>query len=186
MLLYNFIASLYFLLLTLFILSSFLSGVRPFGVSLLVAGFQETPSLYQVDPSGSYFAWKAAAIGKNMVNSKTFLEKRWNESMELEDGMEMFLFVLFILFLWHLLYTFFITLLLLCYPLAIHTAILTLKEASEGNLSADSLEIGVASIQPVKNRGIFFKFNSQDGGVDSVGVFRVLNDSQVNDYLANI
>jgi 20S proteasome alpha/beta subunit len=32
--------------------------------------------LYQVDPSGSYWAWKASAIGKNMVNAKTFLEKR--------------------------------------------------------------------------------------------------------------
>merc|ERR1712139_365429 len=32
-------------------------GVRPFGVSLLVAGFDSTgPHLYQVDPSGSYWA----------------------------------------------------------------------------------------------------------------------------------
>jgi 20S proteasome alpha/beta subunit len=55
-----------------------LSGVRPFGVSLLMAGYDEDdgPALYQVDPSGSYFAWKATAIGKNMVNGKTFLEKR--------------------------------------------------------------------------------------------------------------
>lgn len=53
-------------------------GVRPFGVSLLVAGYDECqgPMLYQVDPSGSYFAWKATAIGKNYVNIKTFLEKR--------------------------------------------------------------------------------------------------------------
>ncbi|KAJ3132733.1 Proteasome subunit alpha type-2 [Physocladia obscura] len=62
-------------------------GVRPFGVSLLVAGFDDLgPSLYQVDPSGSYFAWKASAIGKNMVNAKTFLEKRYSETMELEDA----------------------------------------------------------------------------------------------------
>ncbi|KAI9594848.1 nucleophile aminohydrolase [Syncephalis fuscata] len=62
-------------------------GVRPFGVSLLVAGFDERgPSLYQVDPSGTYFAWKASAIGKNMVNAKTFLEKRYNEELELEDA----------------------------------------------------------------------------------------------------
>lgn len=55
------------------------SGVRPFGVSLLIAGYDEVngPSLYQVDPSGSYWAWKASAIGKNMINAKTFLEKRW-------------------------------------------------------------------------------------------------------------
>ena len=53
-------------------------GVRPYGVSLLVAGWDITrgPSLYQVDPSGSFWAWKASAIGKNMVNAETFLEKR--------------------------------------------------------------------------------------------------------------
>jgi 20S proteasome subunit alpha 2 len=52
-------------------------GVRPFGVSLLIAGIDaQGPSLYQVDPSGSYWKWKASAIGKNMVNAKTFLEKR--------------------------------------------------------------------------------------------------------------
>jgi 20S proteasome subunit alpha 2 len=34
-------------------------GVRPFGVSLLLAGFDDNgPQLYQIDPSGSYFAWK--------------------------------------------------------------------------------------------------------------------------------
>ncbi len=54
------------------------SGVRPYGVSLLVAGFDVNrgPTLYQVDPSGSFWAWKASAIGKNMTNAKTFLEKR--------------------------------------------------------------------------------------------------------------
>jgi 20S proteasome alpha/beta subunit len=54
------------------------SGVRPYGVSLLVAGFDANrgATLYQVDPSGSFWAWKASAIGKNMTNAKTFLEKR--------------------------------------------------------------------------------------------------------------
>jgi len=62
-------------------------GVRPFGVSLLVAGFDDDgPQLYQVDPSGSYWAWKASAIGKNANNAKTFLEKRYNKDMELEDA----------------------------------------------------------------------------------------------------
>ncbi|CAI5952540.1 unnamed protein product [Closterium sp. NIES-65] len=62
-------------------------GVRPFGVSLLMAGYDsQGPHLYQVDPSGSYFAWKASAIGKNMTNAKTFLEKRYTEDMELEDA----------------------------------------------------------------------------------------------------
>ncbi|CAG8435407.1 371_t:CDS:2 [Scutellospora calospora] len=44
------------------------------------------PALYQVDPSGSYWAWKASAIGKNMINAKTFLEKRYNDDIELEDA----------------------------------------------------------------------------------------------------
>lgn len=51
-------------------------GVRPFGVSLLIAGYDdEGPQLYQVDPSGAYFGWKASSIGKNFTNAKTFLEK---------------------------------------------------------------------------------------------------------------
>jgi 20S proteasome subunit alpha 2 len=58
---------------------SYPRGVRPYGVSLLVAGWDRHrgPSLYQVDPSGSFWAWKASAIGKNMINAKTFLEKRY-------------------------------------------------------------------------------------------------------------
>lgn len=62
-------------------------GVRPFGVSLLVIGVDNTgPSLYQVDPSGAFWAWKASAIGRNMVNAKSFLEKRYSEDFELEDA----------------------------------------------------------------------------------------------------
>ena len=62
-------------------------GVRPFGVSLLCAGYDHNgPQLFQIDPSGSYFAWKASAVGKQMVNAKTFLEKRYNDELELEDA----------------------------------------------------------------------------------------------------
>ena len=57
--------------------SSSLQNLRGFGISLLLAGYDHNgPQLYQIDPSGSYFAWKASAIGKHMVNAKTFLEKR--------------------------------------------------------------------------------------------------------------
>ena len=51
-------------------------GVRPFGMSLLVIGYDEDkPRLYQVDPSGAFFAWHATAIGKDYTNGKSFLEK---------------------------------------------------------------------------------------------------------------
>mmetsp|Transcript_42234 Transcript_42234/g.92035 ORF Transcript_42234/g.92035 Transcript_42234/m.92035 type:complete len:236 (+) Transcript_42234:102-809(+) len=62
-------------------------GVRPFGISLMIAGYDDSgPQLFQVDPSGSYFGWKASAIGKNHVNAKSFLEKRYNDDIELEDA----------------------------------------------------------------------------------------------------
>merc|ERR1712176_887943 len=62
-------------------------GVRPFGISLMIAGYDDSgPQLFQVDPSGSYFGWKASAIGKNHVNAKSFLEKRYNDDVELEDA----------------------------------------------------------------------------------------------------
>ena len=34
--------------------------MRPFGISMLLAGFDSdgTPRLYQTDPSGTYYAWK--------------------------------------------------------------------------------------------------------------------------------
>lgn len=119
-------------------------GVRPYGVSLLVAGWDDGvepatgeaqkgdegeepkkapgktggilkggPSLYQVDPNGSYYPWKATAIGKHATSAKTFLEKRYTEGLELED--------------------------------AIHIALLTLKETIEGEMNGDTIEIGKPS-----------------------------------------
>ena len=62
-------------------------GVRPFGLSLLLAGMCEgKPYLYQIDPSGTYFGWKATVIGKNSINMKNFIEKRYNPDMELDDA----------------------------------------------------------------------------------------------------
>ena len=61
--------------------------MRPFGVSLLIAGVdREGPKLYQVDPSGTFFAWKATAVGKNSDSAKDFLEKRYDGEMLLEDA----------------------------------------------------------------------------------------------------
>ncbi len=70
-------------------------GVRPYGVSLLVAGWDivNGPSLYQVDPSGAYFPWKATAIGRNSTSAKTFLEKRFSD-LSLEDAVHVALLTL--------------------------------------------------------------------------------------------
>lgn len=110
-------------------------GVRPFGVSLLVVGIDDTgASLYQVDPSGAFWAWKASAIGKNIVNAKSFLEKRFADNLELED--------------------------------AVHTALLTLKEGFEGQMTKDNIEVGIAT--------------------QTTGKFHILTPEEIQDYLANI
>jgi 20S proteasome subunit alpha 2 len=70
-------------------------GVRPFGVSCLVAGYDDDgPQLFQVDPSGAAFGWKATAIGKNYINAKNFLERRYNDDMELDDAVHIALLTL--------------------------------------------------------------------------------------------
>merc|ERR1739847_183109 len=71
-------------------------GVRPMGVSLLICGWDChiddlqhnncPPFLYQCDPSGAYFAWKATALGKNNLNGKAFLERRYSDELELDDA----------------------------------------------------------------------------------------------------
>jgi 20S proteasome alpha/beta subunit len=48
-------------------------GVRPFGVSLLLAGYDDNgPQLYQIDPSGSYFAWQVRA-GLQLARGLSFV-----------------------------------------------------------------------------------------------------------------
>merc|ERR1712168_1274005 len=56
-------------------------GRRPFGLSCLLVGIDPdgTPRLYQTDPSGTYHAWKANAIGRSSKIVKEFLEQQYSE-----------------------------------------------------------------------------------------------------------
>jgi len=154
-------------------------GVRPYGVSLLIAGWDDGiepeseevattdshpddkkpsgktggilkggPMLYQVDPSGSYFPWKATAIGKSATSAKTFLEKRYTEGLELED--------------------------------AVHIALLTLKETIEGEMNGETVEIGIVGPPAHHLLGV-------EGVEGAQGPrFRKLTPQEIEDYLTNL
>mgnify|MGYP001288703906 CR=1 FL=1 len=65
-------------------------GLRPFGVSVLVAGIDDhTPRLYETDPTGIFFQYKATAIGEGEVEIEEILHKEYKEELTIEDGLKL-------------------------------------------------------------------------------------------------
>ncbi|XP_046430135.1 proteasome subunit alpha type-1 [Neodiprion pinetum] len=53
---------------------------RPYGVGLLVAGYDDQgPHIFQTCPSANYFNCKAMALGSRSQSARTYLEKHLNE-----------------------------------------------------------------------------------------------------------
>ena len=62
-------------------------GVRPNGVSMIIAGIdQKGESIYVTDPSGTYIQFAAIAIGAGSDEVNAFLEKNYKEDMGLDDA----------------------------------------------------------------------------------------------------
>ena len=67
------------------------SGVRPFGLSCIIAGFdegKEEPKLFLTDPSGQVSMWKAGAIGKNSDKVLGILEEKYKDNMSEEEALK--------------------------------------------------------------------------------------------------
>ncbi len=62
------------------------AGVRPFGVSFLIAGIDANgPSLYLTDPSGAMWGYKAFAIGSGATEARTYLEEHYKDDISIDD-----------------------------------------------------------------------------------------------------
>lgn len=67
-----------------------LYAVRPPGASVILAGADQLGiQLYQVEPGGSYFNGKAAAIGQNSEMALDILAKSYSENLSLDDGLQL-------------------------------------------------------------------------------------------------
>jgi proteasome alpha subunit len=62
------------------------AGVRPFGVSLIIAGVDENngPVVYLADPTGTYSGFHAIAIGQGGDQVNDYLEKNYTMDLSLE------------------------------------------------------------------------------------------------------
>merc|ERR1712217_976754 len=71
-------------------------GSRPFGVALLVAGYDpvDGPVLFFTDPSGTFTKYSAAAIGSAQEGAQQMLQEQYNKDMTLAEAETLALTVL--------------------------------------------------------------------------------------------
>jgi len=66
-------------------------GLRPFGVSFLVGGYDPAHKfqLYHTDPSGNFSGWKAYAIGTNNNNAQQIMRADWKEGLTTQEALDL-------------------------------------------------------------------------------------------------
>jgi proteasome alpha subunit len=64
--------------------------VRPYGVSLLLAGVGTSgPRLFETDPSGAIFEYKATAIGSGKKGVEQFFENEYKDGMPMDEAIKL-------------------------------------------------------------------------------------------------
>jgi len=65
-------------------------GARPFGVALIIGGIDNgEPRLFETDPSGTPYEWKALAVGADRDDIQNYLEDHYEEGADLESGISL-------------------------------------------------------------------------------------------------
>lgn len=66
------------------------AGVRPFGVSLVFAGYDKKgPQLFKTEINGYYFSYKALALGSGDQAATEYLEKHYRDDMDREEAVKL-------------------------------------------------------------------------------------------------
>ena len=66
-------------------------GLRPFGVSLLIAAVDPdgVPRVFETDPTGIFFQYKASVIGEGDGEIEEILNQEYKDSMKVMDALKM-------------------------------------------------------------------------------------------------
>ncbi|MBN1156748.1 archaeal proteasome endopeptidase complex subunit alpha [Candidatus Woesearchaeota archaeon] len=65
-------------------------GLRPFGVSILVGGIDNGEGkLFETDPTGIFFQYKATAIGEGEVEIEDVLHKNYKDDTTIDEGLKL-------------------------------------------------------------------------------------------------
>ncbi|MCS7123196.1 MAG: archaeal proteasome endopeptidase complex subunit alpha [Candidatus Aenigmarchaeota archaeon] len=75
--------------------STLIAGLRPFGVGLLIAGWDKLGvHLVEVDTAGMIFEWKAHSLGRGAQAAIKNLQQYWREDLEEKEAIKLALDIL--------------------------------------------------------------------------------------------
>ncbi len=64
-------------------------GTRPYGVSMLIIGFDSTPQLYLTTPIGAFWSYKAQAVGMGADQMNTILEQEYSSTLTTDAALRL-------------------------------------------------------------------------------------------------